>query len=411
MTRCRTAAWLVTSLVMAVAGPLAVGAAEVADKAPHDEAARRHLLQQADQALRDGHPAVALRHLERAALMVHSADTEMATVHAWLQAGQYSQASSFSAHTAGAHRQVAEGALLYARLLAVGGQRAAADQLLDAAIQRFPGDARLVRLRQDNGRFGPTDTPTSVRLAPYPTGSTPAPTARVAGSGVLIDAGRHALVPLALLDGARRIWLRDGLGQASTARIEQRDPTLGLALLRLQPPLRHTAVARAIGADGAELPLPLAASHDAFPGSPGYALFYPPGHHASPDWPQLQAGFNGLAAAANRPGGPGLGVPERADGGPLLNARGELAGVMVRTCPGPQAAVVPISRLRQRFGSLDWGSDLTASTSDPTARHGPLPTDQIYENGLRLALQVLVEAPVVPLPRCESVATTRSASR
>ncbi len=94
---------------------------------------RSALLVQGEAALANGDVGRALGAFERAALMLHAADTEMALVRTYMQAGEYRRAVSFSAHTAGAHRQVIAGAVLYAWLLSRGGQDDAARRLLAAA--------------------------------------------------------------------------------------------------------------------------------------------------------------------------------------------------------------------------------------------------------------------------------------
>ena len=67
----------------------------------------------------------ALQAFDRAASIQHAADTEMALVRTYLQAGQYRRALASGAHTAGAHLDVVAGSALYAWLLNTGGQTTA----------------------------------------------------------------------------------------------------------------------------------------------------------------------------------------------------------------------------------------------------------------------------------------------
>lgn len=99
---------------------------------------RSALLAQGESALARGDVGNALAAFERAALMLHAADTEMALVRTYMQAGEYRRAVSFSAHTAGAHRQAVagRGALCLAALARRAGRGGAA-----AARQHVRGDA------------------------------------------------------------------------------------------------------------------------------------------------------------------------------------------------------------------------------------------------------------------------------
>ena len=75
-------------------------------------AERSALLARGEALLADGDTAAATLQLDRAAMMLHAPDTEMALVRAYLQAGDYRRALTFCAHTAGAHREtVASSAL------------------------------------------------------------------------------------------------------------------------------------------------------------------------------------------------------------------------------------------------------------------------------------------------------------
>jgi len=145
-------------------------ALEPADAREQRMRERSALLAQGEAALAQGEVDAALVAFERAALMLHAADTEIALVRTYMQAGEYRRAVSFSAHTAGAHRQVVAGAVLYAWLLSLGGQDGAARRLLDGAAQLDASDP-MVRAMQ-RLLAAPTETPGGnfveppVRLAP-----------------------------------------------------------------------------------------------------------------------------------------------------------------------------------------------------------------------------------------------------
>jgi hypothetical protein len=149
-------------------------------------AERAALVADAEQHLAAGDAVAALALLERAALMLHAPDTEMGIERARMQLGEYRRALAFAAHAAGAHRREAPAAsALYAWLLHVGGQRAAAAY----------GAVR-------NG-----------------------------------GASSTALVPLDLVLPGLPLSLRNRLGQNSSARLRQAWPAWGLAWVDLQDPL------------------------------------------------------------------------------------------------------------------------------------------------------------------------------
>ncbi len=346
----------------------AAAAAEPAEHRARRQQQRLQLLQSGEAALSRGKVAAAQHAFERAALLEHAADTEMAMVRALMQAGDYRRAVSFSAHTAGAHRQVASGAVLYAWLLASGGQNAAAQRLLDTAAQEFQGDPLVLQARQllvPGAPPGPALQATPLRLAPYSTGPQPTAPAKVVASATLVDGGRHALVPLAAVAQTQSLWVRNGLGQTARAQTVRRHPALGVALLRLQPALPGTLAP---------------AARDPFPGSIAYAVEFSPGPNAAA-WPRLHSGFHGMVGAdSTRP--LGIALPPGPRGGPVLDAAGQLAGIALPGSAQSAGQVVMGTQLRQAFGPL-WGPP-SAAPAGPAAA-----LDGVYENALRSTLQLI----------------------
>lgn len=346
---------------------------------------RDALMRDGEAALAQGRAQSAVHRFERAVSLQHTADAEIALVRALLQGGQYAQASTYAAHTAGAHRQVAEGALLYGTLLALGGQTAAARRLLDEAAGRFPDDDAIAALRERIGRGeAPDGVGAAVRLRPFAVGEAVPAGARVVASGTLIDGGRHALVPLDVLAAGRRTWVRNGLGRTVAARVERRLPALGLAVQALRPALQVRSLPRALGDEAVEVPLPALAPRDPFPGSPGHVLLYRPADDAAPAWPQLHAGFLGTPLGSGTAGPRRLGIdtPEGVRGGPVLDPAGRWIGVALGGAPGGR--LVPVSALRAALGAM--AGEVAAAPADAAARPG---ADGLYETGLRVALQVL----------------------
>jgi tetratricopeptide (TPR) repeat protein len=351
------------------------------------EAARERLalLARGEALMAAGELDAAQATFDSAALMLHAADTEIALVRCYMQRGEYQRAISFGAHAAGAHRDVSEGAVLYAWLLQVGGQGAFAQRLLDEALQLRPGDALLdqarAALRQQPlsaGLLPPTSLMPGlpglpVRLGPLPLGdATPMAIAlRVVATATWLGAGGLVLAPLSALNALNTatdpttLWLRDGLGRTATATLKQRWPDLGLALLAA-PGL-------------ADAPGPAWAARDAFPGSPAYTVEHVAAAEAAPAWPQLRQGFLG----GLRPDGSralGLDLPRGPRGGPVFDLQGRIVGLALAHDDGTDR-LLPLSLLRSHL-------DLPG----PTSNAGPAPRlamAAVYEMALPLALQVI----------------------
>ena len=363
------------------AAALLCGTALAAEPAP---SSRAQLLHDGESALARGDTAGATASFERAAAMLHAADTEMALVRAAMQAGAYRQALAFCAHTAGAHHDAADASALYAWLLQAGGQGAYAARVLDEAGVLAPDDEVLAEARRQLQSAAPRATPLLLqlphRIAPRAVmlGGQPAIDAGAvtAGSGVLVDAGRRALVPLSAVRQATGLWPRNGLGLTTRAEVETADETLGLALLRLAVPLDPGPVA-----DGLRM-----AARDPFPGSPGFAVEFHAGAQADPGWPWLQLGFLGSPQGAS--GARRLGItlpPGEPRGGPVFDAAGRLAGIVVAGGDGADRWLPP-SLLH---GALGEPIGIAAAAPEPAGPSARLQPDEVYERSLRVALQLI----------------------
>jgi len=344
---------------------------------------RAAALAQAELAMSRGEADRSLQGFERAAALEHAPDIELGLVRSHMQAGEYRRAMAFAAHTAGAHGEEIGGALLYAWLLNAGGQGAFARQLLEGAAKRAP-DQPLLAQAQEQLR-SPWPVPRGallsapLRLAPYAKSHTqddtvPA-TARVQGSGVLIDEGRRALVPVSLLpsSSSSTVWVRNGLGLTSKAQVERRFDALKLVMLKLNSAM-----------DGQTPWRP--APRDPFPGSPGYTLEYAATPDAFPAWPLLRLGFLGgpQSPADSQSDGTGLRhlgieVPAGPRGGPVLDAAGRLVGIAA-----DGDLQVPLSRLIQAMGPVFGPATELMNSASPR-----MPLDEIYERSLPLTLQVM----------------------
>jgi hypothetical protein len=339
---------------------------------------RASLLASGEQALARRDVDAALQAFDRAALILHAADTEIALVRAYMQGGEYRRALAFGAHTAGAHLDVIGGAALYAWLLHVGGQPAIAQRLMDEAQNRVLPDRTLLNRVEQQLRSG---TPLAsgamltlpTRLAPYGNSDGLPKTARVVGSGVLLHSGQEALVPLALVPRTGTLWLRNGLGQLVTARVTQRLINLGVARLRL----------------GRALPVApdlWAAERDAFPGSVGYAAEFVAVANAAPAWPVLRTGFLGSASAGASVSATqrllGIDMPPGPRGGPVFDATGRLLGLSLAGAGGAPDRLVTVSALPAELRE----ALAPQAPRDTEARSA---MDKIYEISLKTTLQLI----------------------
>jgi len=355
--------------LMAQAGDKAAYDAQTAS--PERLKERADLLKTGELALSRRQVDKALADFDRAAMILHAADTEMALVRGYMQGGEYRRALAFGAHTAGAHLDVVGGAALYAWLLHSGGQGEVAQRLISQALVRSAGQPLVASVQQQLKSGQPRAAGALLglpaRLAPYGNAKGLPANARVAGSGVLLASGTQALVPLELMPRSGPVWVRNGLGQLARARLSQRLPKLGLALVQLQTVL---PVADTVwGAPG-----------DAFPGSVGHAVEYVAVPDATPAWPLLRTGFMGAAQGDSRL--LGIDMPPGPRGGPVFDAAGLLSGLARPGKPGQPDQWVTVRQLRKALGKQ-------VAPPPPTGEVTPTSMDKIYESSLRLTLQLM----------------------
>lgn len=338
---------------------------------PEQEAHRQQLLRSAEQRLRAGDTDAAQQQLEAAAALSHAADTEMLLIQAQLQRGDYRRALAFASHTAGAHLKEPRALALYAWLLALGEQTGPAAALLDEGLQRRPADPLLAALRTQLDRLQ-ADTPAetdpalaAVRPGPLPSGTQPPAEAAVLAGGLLLNEGRLALVPLPAARATARLWVRNGRGTLSPARLEQVLDAEGLALLRLEQPLAPPLLRRA--------------PRDAFAGSAASVIAHPADPAGRPAWPAMHSGFLGRVDQQGRQA-LGIALPQGALSGPVFDLAGRWIGMALGSEAAPR--LLPLSRLAEVLGTRL--QDLPTQASAV-----PLGPDQRYEEALPATLQLL----------------------
>lgn len=349
---------------------------------------RLELLKAGETALAHLDVDAALDSFERASLILHSADTEIALVRTYMQRGEYRRALAFGAHTAGSHLDVIGGSTLYAWLLHVGGQPAFAQRLLAATESRMPDNPVVAAVQQQLRSGKPVATgqlltpPT--RLAPYGDASGLPGNARVVGSALLLQSGTAALLPLSLLPHSGKLWLRNGLGQLVKAKIDKPLIDLDVAFVRLDGPL----------------PAPedlQVAPGEASPGSRGFALEYVSTPDAAPAWPVLRTGALGGTQGDAGERLLGIDMPAGPRGGPVFDGSGRLIGLAIHGASGSADILVsggdrlvPVSKLRKALSGEIASEKFTSQ--DAPSPGGPRPrsmVEKIYESSLKLSLQVI----------------------
>jgi tetratricopeptide (TPR) repeat protein len=339
--------------------------------------ARQQMLAAGEAALARGEAEAAAQQFERAGMVKHEADAELGLIRAYMQAGEYRRALAFAAHTAGAHPQTGAGSALYAWLLHIGGQAKIAAQLLDKARARLPDDAVLQAIT--SLIQSPLAAPAAellappARFAPYSAESSRLPpAAEVIASGVLIDGGRIALTAAAALGSAREVWVRNGLGQVTAAKVVRSLDDVG-----------DVGVAQLHLAQAIAVPAPTLPPRDPFPGSPGFAVEFPAIANAAPGWPLLRVGFLGKPSGMAGVFQLGIAMSRAYRGGPVFDANGRLIGIAISGNTDGDRLVLA-SHLRKHM-NMNEAPEAPAQmvTSERIA------VDEIYERALKITVQVI----------------------
>lgn len=330
------------------------------------------LTEAGESALAAGRFDEAERAFDAAAQIVHSADVEMGLVRTYMQAGDYRRALTFAAHAAGAHRQVPGATALYGWLLCLGGQGLAAQRFVGDALASFPADAALLEVHSFLQGTPPVLSPAllapPLRAAPYASGAEIPPAAEAWCSAVLLAGGRQAVAPAAGLGDARRLWVRNGMGQTRVATVLAGGEPSGLLHLQLDAALP-------------DAPLLLPLLQEPFAGSPFFMFEFQVRADAVPAWPRLQQGFFGRSGPVGAPRSLVFDASPSACGGPVFDAAGKLAGLaaFAREVGGHLLPATSFARLATH-------STERPLAAPPTAR---VAVDSLYETGMRVALQVL----------------------
>jgi len=331
---------------------------------------RIHSLQkQMRQALSAGRNDDARNLLEQGANNFHAIELELGIIQTLMQTGEYRHALSAAAHTQAEHPDNTDAALLYAWLLAIGGQTQPALQLLEATLARHPHYDALAKLRQQikSRQLIAAEIPTSdsIQLRPF-TPERAGDSTRQIGAGVVISDGKRVITRLAYVRSGKRLVVRNGLGRESNASLEKSLPGNELAVLVLEQPysnLVKTALA----------------DKTPFPGTPIYIVGFSPRSDDQSDWPQLKVDILGMPGAKT-PNDYPVHISDSFAGAGVFDQRGNLIGIINS---GSNSSMTPLAPF---FADFEVRAGGPAKPANPLAK---LPMDEVYEHAFGNLVQIL----------------------
>lgn len=335
------------------------------DHSPDVEARVQTIQQDMRADLSEGRTEHARNTLEQAVGNFHAVEIELGLIQTLMQAGEYRHALSAAAHTQAEHPKLADSALFYAWLLAIGGQTNPAIQLLETTLSLVPDNSALTLMLQQikTNKLVSAEIKTSdaIQLKPFTSKKNASVNPRkYLTTGILINDGKYVITSLAAVEQTKTLQVRNGLGREVNARVEQTFPTVKLAALKLDKPIKTTI----------EITL---AEKTSFPGSPIYILGFTPLQDDQADWPQLKVDILGTAPSITS--GYPIHIPNATTGSGIFNQQGNLIGIVDND---NNKIMMPLDALTAYKKS-----------SKATTASGKLAMDEIYENALSNLVQVL----------------------
>ncbi len=305
--------------------------------------------------------------LEQAAGNFHSVEIELGLIQTLMQAGEYRHALSAAAHTQAEHPDVIDTSLLYAWLLAIGGQKAPAMQLLQSGIEQYPENKELktmlLQIKIQHLDSSLISTSADIQLRPFVSSTFAQPALRHLTNGVLIN---DSTVITTFFDDAKtkRIRVRNGLGQTVDAQVEQVFPKQNFAVLVLKGVIHRVQ-------------LPAIAAKTPFPGNFVYVIGYSRNHLDRSDWPQLRVDVLGIpnGVAPNYP----LHLQDITAGSGVYDRSGQLVGVVIKEGAGTYA-MSPVD-----------GIPADNKATIKVAESNKKSMDEIFESTLSNTVQVLID--------------------
>jgi hypothetical protein len=309
-----------------------------------------------------GDVAHARSQLDEAGSNFHSEEIELAAIQTLMQGGEYRHALSAAAHTQAEHRDFSDATLLYAWLLAIGGQLQPAKNLVLSSLERNTSSELTKMLAQLNsGELNSSAfKSTAMQLGPV-TDTKSFINNKFLASGILVDA-QHVITSRTSLANYKNFTMQNGLGRVFKAHIDETFSDTYLARLILESPPPTSSFKEMV-------------NKTPFPGTPIYIVSFP--YNARPNWPQLSIDI--LGTPIDKPTDKNeklysLNSRHLDYGTGVYNLSGQLIGIVVS-----DGTTIPKLRM------------LVKDTNEKNLTNTKLsrvPVDQIYETALQRTVQI-----------------------
>ena len=310
------------------------------------------------QDLMTGDVEHARNRLDEAASNFHSEEIELTMIQTLMQAGEYRHALSAAAHTQAEHQDSFDTTLLYAWLLAAGGQMQPAKNLILSSLEKNQHPTLVAMLTQING--GQLDSrsfkPKSIQLGPV-TDTTLTAEYKLLANGVFINT-RHVITSRASLAERKNFLIRNGAGRIFKGSIDETfiDPYLARLTLENSAPI---------------IDISQTVDKTPFPGVPIYTVGFT--NNGLPQWPQLSIDI--------------LGSPIEGDDNLYsLNSKNLDYGTGIYSLAGTLIGVVVSDRANTRKVRM-LVNELIRDDAKKERQHR-LPVDQFYEKAFQNTAQL-----------------------
>lgn len=307
----------------------------------------------------------------------HSVEIELGLIQTLMQAGEYRHALSAAAHTQAEHTENSDASLCYAWLLAIGGQKQPALQLLNLQLHNLTQTENnrnnlvdieaITRLRDQlnsNAHPLPPKTSDAIQLKPFTDANKyPLTNMILLNTGILIDNGNRLVTTIANYSENKKYYVRNGLGETTTAEFAKAENEI--IYLKL-----HTSFQRAKGISRV--------TSKPIPGRPIYIISLRPSLNLEPSWPQLSIDILG-PPADTMTAGYRIHTKNLTAGAGVYNQHGNLIGLIAES---PQQTMLPL---------LDGSRENNPSATTTTNAFSGLSQAEIYESALANTVEVFGE--------------------
>lgn len=299
--------------------------------------------------------------LNETASNFHSEELELAMVQTLMQAGEYRNALGIAAHIQAEHQDFSDATLMYAWLLAIGGQAQPAKKLLTSSLEKHPHpDLKRILTQLNSGQLNSTAfTSANMQLHPVPS-ENPVIKNKFLGTGIIVDA-KYILVNRSSLAKHKNFIVRDSLGHVFNAEIDNTFTDEHLARLIIENFITSPGIPKIVD----KIP---------FPGVPVYTAGFT--HDAKPNWPQLAVDILG-SPIEGKEKLYSLNNQNLAYGTGIYSLSGLLVGIVVSDGSTTR-------KVRMLVNDSIKNNVITTSAIR-------MPADQVYERSMKTTLQLFAD--------------------